>query len=136
MLDSTNERGSEGIRIFNAGGSGSAIMKRIVWAETVDAQCSLLTVKLRRILSVGNASSVRVFGYPAFVADVSVAAGGVHRRDDTTGFRRRVIGHRQPGAGVPVLIDVFGCRVDAHVRQAGTLEVEAAQLVAVHLEFA
>jgi hypothetical protein len=98
MLNSTNERGSEGIRISNPGGSGSAIVERIVCAEPVNAQRPFFRVELRRVLSVGNAPPVRLFGYPAFVADVRVAAGGVHRRDDAPRLGRRVVGHCQPRA--------------------------------------
>jgi hypothetical protein len=77
MLNSTDERDGEGIRISNPRGSRPAIVKRIVWSESVDAELPLFRVKLRRILSVGDPPSVRLFGYPAFVADVGVAAGGV-----------------------------------------------------------
>jgi hypothetical protein len=95
---------------------------------------SLFQRHFRGILSVGNAPSVRLFGYPALVADVGVTAGRVHRRDDAPSFRRRVVGHGQPRAGVPVLIDVLGRRFNAHVRQPGALKVETGQLFAGHLE--
>ena len=136
MRNSTDERGSEGIRIGNPGGSCPAIVKRIVRPETVDAQRPLFRVKLRGILSVGDASPVRFFGYPAFVADVGVTACGVQRRDDAPCFRARAISHRQPRAGGSMLLDVFGRRFNAHVRQPGALEVESAKLFAVHLEWA
>ena len=35
-----------------------------------------------------------------------------------------------------MLIDVFGRRFNAHIRQPGALKVESAKLVAVHLEWA
>ena len=35
-----------------------------------------------------------------------------------------------------MLLDVFGRRFNAHVRQPGALEVESAKLFAVHLEWA
>ena len=97
---------------------------------------SLLRVELGGILVVGDAPPVRLFGHPALVADVGVAAGGVHRRDDPARFRRRAIGHCQPRAGGPVLFNVFGRRFNAHVRQPGALKVEPAKLVAVYLELA
>ena len=33
-----------------------------------------------------------------------------------------------------MLLNVFGRRINAHIRQSGALEVESAKLVAVHLE--
>jgi hypothetical protein len=136
MLNSTDERCSEGIRISNPCGGGPATVRRIVLSEAVDAQPPFFLVELRGILSAGNAPSVGLFGYPTLVADVGVAAGEVHGRDDAPGFRRCVIGHGQPRAGGSMLLDVLGRRFNAHVRKAGALEVESAKLFAVHLEWA
>jgi hypothetical protein len=136
MLDATGERGSEGIRIGDPGSDVCTSMSFVIRPETVNAQGPLVRVELRGILSAGDAPSVRLFGYPAFVADVGVAAGGVHRRDDPPRFRRRAIGHGQPRAGGSMLFDVFGGSVNAHIRKAGALEVESAKLLAVHLEWA
>jgi hypothetical protein len=136
MLNSTDERGSEGIRISNPCGSSPATVRRIVFPEAVNTQPFLSGVELRGILSTGDAPSVGLFGYPAFVADVGVTAGRVHRRDDPRRLRRRAVGHCQPRARVPMLSDVFGGGLNAHVRQPGALEVESAKLFAVHLEWA
>ena len=136
MLDTTGKCGSEGIRIGDAGCDFAASMTLIVLPETVNAHLSFFPVELRGILSVGNASSVRLFAYPAFVADVGVAAGGVHRRDDAPRFRARAIGHGEPRARGTILIDVLGRRFNAHIRQSGPLEVESSELFAVHLEWA
>jgi hypothetical protein len=134
MLNSTDERGSEGIRISNPRGSGPATVRRIVVSEAIKAPPSLSRVELRGILSAGDAPSVGLFGYPAFVTDVGVTVGGVQRCDNPPRFRRCAIGHCQPRARVPMVIDVFGRRFNAHIRQPGALKVETGQLGAGHLE--
>ena len=134
MLNSTDERGSEGIRISDPCGSGPATVRRIVVPEAVNTQPSLCGVELRGILSAGDAPSVGLFGYPAFVTDVGVTAGGVQCRDNPPRFRRCAVGHCQPRTRVPMLIDVFGGRINRHVRQPGALKVETGQLGAGHLE--
>ena len=136
MRNSTNERGSEGIRIGDPGSDVGASMTFVVRPEAVDAQRPLFWVKLRGIFAVGDASSVRLFGYPAFVTDVGVTACGVHRRDDAPRFWRCAIGHGEPRARGTILFDVFGCSVNAHIRKASALEVESSELFAVHLEWA
>jgi hypothetical protein len=134
VLNPADKGSGEGIRLGDAGYCVAASMPIIVLPEAVYAQGSLFRVKLGGILSVGNASSVRLFGHPAFVADVGVAAGGVHRRDDPPRFRTRAIGHGEPRARGSVLINVFGRRLNAHIRKPGPLEVESAKLFAIHLE--
>ena len=109
-------------------------MTLIILPETVDAQGPLLPVELSRILVVRDAPSVCFFGYPAFVADVRVDASEVHRRDDAPRFRTRAIGHGEPRARGSILINVFGRRLNAHIREPGPLEVESAKLFAIHLE--
>jgi hypothetical protein len=136
MLNPTDKGRNEGIRIGDTGCCFAASMALIILPETVYAQGSLFLVKLRGIFAVGDTASVRLLGYPAFVADVGVAAGGVKRGDDAPCFRARAIGHRQPRAGGSMLLDVFGRRFNGHVRQPGALEVESAKLFAVHLEWA
>ena len=136
MLDAADKGSGEGIRISNPGGSGPAPMRRSVRPEAVYAQVPLFRIQLRGILTVSDAPSVRLFAYPAFVADVGVAAGGVHRRDDAPRFRARAIGHGEPRARGTILIDVLGRRFNAHIRQSGPLEVESSELFAVHLEWA
>jgi hypothetical protein len=55
-------------------------MTLIVLLQAVDAQESLAEVQLSGVLAVGSPLHAGLFGYPAFVADVSVAAAGIHRR--------------------------------------------------------
>src|ERR1700722_15892666 len=136
MLDSARKCGGDAIRINDAGCGLRASMALAVRPQAVNALAPLLRVKLRGVLSVGDAPSVGLFGYPAFVADVGVAAGGVHRRDDPPGFRRSAISHGQPRAGGSILFYVFGRSVNAHIRKAGALEVESAKLLAIYLEWA
>jgi hypothetical protein len=98
MLNSTDERCSEGVWISNPCGGSPATVRRIVLSEAINALAPFFRVELRGILSAGNAPSVGLFGYPAFVADVGVTAGGVHRRDDPRRFWRRAVGHCEPRA--------------------------------------
>lgn len=82
MLHAADESDGEGIGIRDPRGRGPAIVKLIAWSQPVNAQLPLLRVELRWILTAGDAPLVRFLGYPAFVADVGVAAGCVHRGDD------------------------------------------------------
>jgi hypothetical protein len=127
---------SEGIRVGDPSRHVTAPMALIILPEPVDARVPPFRVQLRGIFAVGDTASVRLLGYPAFVPDVGVAVGGVQRRDDAPCFRARAISHRQPRAGGSMLLDVFGRRINAHIRQPGALEVESAKLFAVHLEWA
>ena len=94
MFHTADKGRSEGIRVGDPSRHVTAPMALIILPQPVDARAPLFRVQLRGIFTVGDTASVGLFGYPAFVADVGVAASGVQRRDDAPCFRARAISHR------------------------------------------
>jgi hypothetical protein len=78
-------------------------MRSIVLSEAVDAQVPLFRVQLSGILKESSAPHAGFFTRPAFVANVPVAAAGIHRCEDPACFRRCCIGYCQPWPCGPVL---------------------------------
>ena len=109
-------------------------MRPVARPEAVDALVSLVRVQLSGVLPVGDAPHVGLFGYPAFVANVAVAAADVHRHEDPARFRRCRVGCRQPGPLGPVLRKVIGRGLKADLRQRGPFWVKSPQFRARCLE--
>ena len=134
MFDAAGERGREGIRVVIRVEVLPAPMRQIVPAEAVDAQVSLGSVQFSGVLQVGNAPHAGLFGHPAFVADVAVAAADVRRHEDPARFRRCRVACRQPGPLGPVLRNVIGRGLKADLRQRSPFWVKSPQFRARRLE--
>jgi hypothetical protein len=87
--------------------------------DAIDPGHTLGHVELGRILEAPQSELVHFFGDPAFMANVSVAAALVERREDPLHLGRAAARCRKPGTLGTMLINVSNGIPSAGLRQAG-----------------